>query len=43
VTNKLIDACKSSGVPWALVGSYSIKSIRAGLDRFLGAAREATS
>ncbi|MCS6898945.1 MAG: hypothetical protein RMJ98_04230 [Myxococcales bacterium] len=43
VTNKLIDACKSSGVPWALVSSYSIKSIRAGLDRFLSAAREATS
>lgn len=43
VTNKLIDACKSSGVPWALVGSYSIKSIRAGLDRFLGASREGTS
>lgn len=43
VTNKLIDACKSSGVPWALVGSYSIKSIRAGLDRFLGTAREASS
>lgn len=43
VTNKLIDACKTSGVPWALVGSYSIKAIRMGLDRFLGAAREATS
>lgn len=43
VTNKLIEACKTSGVPWALVGSYSIKGIRTGLDRFLGAAREATS
>ncbi|MCU0656733.1 MAG: hypothetical protein MUF64_16215 [Polyangiaceae bacterium] len=40
VTNKLIDACKNSGVPWALVSSYSIKSIRAGLDRFLGANRD---
>jgi len=43
VTNKLIDACKTSGVPWALVGSYSIKAIRMGLDRFMGPAREATS
>jgi hypothetical protein len=40
VTNKLIDACKNSGVPWALVSSYSIKAIRAGLDRFLGASRD---
>jgi hypothetical protein len=43
VTNKLIEACKSSTVPWALVGSYSIKGIRMGLERFLGPAREASS
>ena len=43
VTNKLIEACKSSGLPWALVGSYSIKGIRMGLERFLGPAREVSS
>lgn len=35
VSNKLIDACKTSHVPWALVGGYGVKSVRAGLERFL--------
>jgi hypothetical protein len=35
VSNKLIDACKHSGVPWALVGGYGVKAVRAGIERFL--------
>jgi hypothetical protein len=37
VTNKLVDACKSSRVPWALISGYSITAVRHGLERFLGA------
>jgi hypothetical protein len=37
VTNKLVDACKSSKVPWALISGYSITAVRHGLERFLGA------
>lgn len=40
VTNKLIDACKTSNVPWALVSSYSVRAIKQGLERFLGQSRD---
>lgn len=42
VTNKLIDACKSSGVPWALINSYSIRSLQSGIERFLAPSQEAS-